>query len=76
METEQNVRDYIRNDIDLDERDINIERAHRLPSKEKPRPVIVKFSFYKDREKILKTYKQKKTSSPKGNDRSPENKHF
>ena len=59
-ETAQNVRDYIRKDLDMDERDINIERAHRLPSKEKPRPVIVKFSFYKDREKILKTYKQKK----------------
>ena len=59
-ETEQNVRDYIRKDLDMDERDINIGRAHRLPSKEKPRPVIVKFSFYKDRETILKLYKLKK----------------
>ena len=59
-ETEQNVRDYIRKDLEIDESGVQIERAHRLSSKEKPRPVIVKFSFYKDRDKILKTYKQKK----------------
>ena len=54
------VRDYIRKDLEIDESRVQIERAHRLSSKEKPRPVIVKFSFYKDRDEILKTYKQKK----------------
>ena len=37
---------------------ISIERAHRLPGKFKPRPIIVKFSFYKDRERILRRYRE------------------
>lgn len=59
-ETEELVRDYIQKDLEIDESRISIERAHRLSSKEKPRPVIVKFSFYKDRDRVLKKYKQKK----------------
>ena len=39
---------------------MSIERAHRIQGSEKPRPVIIKFSFYKDREKVLKTYRQKR----------------
>ncbi|MEW8544943.1 MAG: hypothetical protein AB2693_15565 [Candidatus Thiodiazotropha sp.] len=59
-DTEKLVREYISKDLDMDDTDISIERAHRIPSREKPRPIIVKFSFYKDRDRILKTYRQKR----------------
>ena len=39
---------------------MKIERANRLPSKNSPRPIIVKFSFYKDRDNVLQTYRQKR----------------
>jgi hypothetical protein len=48
------VRDYIRDELSMNESDIRIERAHRLYSNNKPRPLIVKFSFYKDKENVLK----------------------
>ena len=44
-QSEQLVRDYIHDELHLDDSDIKIERAHRLYSKNKPRPLIVKFSF-------------------------------
>ena len=59
-ESENVIRSYISNELDLEESNIQIERAHRIPSKSSPRPIIVKFSFYKDREKILKTYREKR----------------
>ena len=45
-------------DLELNGDDISIERAHRIRGSEKPRPLIVKFSFYKDRYRVLKTYMQ------------------
>ena len=57
-QSEQIVRDYIRDELQLDDTDIRIERAHRLYSKNKPRPLIVKFSFYKDKEIVLKKYRE------------------
>ena len=59
-DTESKVREYIGRDLELNEASISIERAHRIQGSEKPRPVIIKFSFYKDREKVLKTYRQKR----------------
>ena len=59
-ESENVIRSYISNELDLEESNIQIERAHRIPSKSSTRPIIVKFSFYKDREKILKTYREKR----------------
>ena len=59
-ETEDKVREYISKDLDLNQSNISIERAHRIPGTEKPRTVIVKFSFYKDKEKILKSYREKR----------------
>ena len=56
--TEQKVRNYIQNDLKINSDNISIERAHRLPGKFKPRPIIVKFSFYKDRERILRRYRE------------------
>ena len=59
-ESENAVRSYISNELSLDELSIQIERAHRISSKTSPRPVIVKFSFYKDRERILNSYWEKR----------------
>ena len=59
-ESENVIRSYISNDLNINDSNIQIERAHRIPSKSTPRPVIVKFSFYKDRERILKAYREKR----------------
>ena len=59
-ETEDKVREYISKDLDLNQSNISFERAHRIPGTEKLRSVIVKFSFYKDKEKILKSYREKR----------------
>lgn len=59
-ETENKVRDYIKTNLKLTDT-IQIERAHRLPVKSNgPRPVIVKFSFFKDKDKILQSYRENK----------------
>lgn len=61
--TEMKVREYIAKDLEIDESQMSIERAHRLPSNQKPQPVIAKFSFFKDKEKVLRTYRQKRKES-------------
>ena len=66
-ESELKVRDYIRDDLGVDESSIQIERAHRLRSKNSPRPVIVKFSHYKDRDKVLKVYREKRKAQNNDN---------
>ena len=42
-ESESKVRNYIYDDLGVDESSIRIERAHRIRSKNSPRPIIVKF---------------------------------
>ena len=59
-ESENTIRSYIANELNLFESSVQIERAHRIPSKTSPRPVIVKFSFYKDRDKVLNAYRDKR----------------
>ena len=72
-ETETKVRTYIKDELGIESENIQIERAHRLLGKYKPRPVIVKFSFYKDKNKILRKYKDKvKTERENGTLRSDE----
>ena len=41
---------------------MSTERVHRLRSKSTPAPIIAKFSFFKDREKVLKAYREKRKS--------------
>ena len=43
-QSEDKVRQYLKDNSDKDESKISIERAHRLPSSSKPRRIIVKFS--------------------------------
>ena len=72
-ETETKVRTYIKDELGIESENIQIERAHRPPGKYKPRPVIAKFSFYKDKNKILRKYKDKvKTKRENGTLRSDE----
>ena len=59
-ESETKVRDYISNGLGIDESTIRVERAHRIRSKISPRSIIVKFSHYKDRDKVLKVYHEKR----------------
>ena len=40
-QTELKTRNYLSTQLDIDESNIQIERAHRLPSRSNPRPVIV-----------------------------------
>ena len=55
--TEEKFRDYVRDELGIDDRDISTERVHRLKSRSKPSPIIAKFSFYKDRDNVLKKYR-------------------
>ena len=59
-ESEHKIRQFMRDTLDIDESTISIERAHRLPGKYKPRPIIAKFSFFKDRERVLQSFRQKR----------------
>ena len=60
-ESENKVKNYISEGLGIDDSDIRIERAHRLAgSKSVPKPIIVKFSFFKDKERVLRAYRQKK----------------
>ena len=62
--SEEKVRDYIFNSLGINDTDIKIERAHRLPAKSSPRPLIVKFSHYKDKDRILKRYREIRNARP------------
>ena len=61
-ESESNVRKYIFEDLGLDETRISVERAHRINTKSSPRPVIVKFSLFKDKDRVLKAYREKRSN--------------
>ena len=63
-ESETKVRNHIAEGLNIDDSEIRIERAHRLTgSKSVPKPIIVKFSFFKDKEKVLRTYREKKKAT-------------
>ena len=59
-DTENKVREYMRRYLELNGDDISIEQAHRIHGSQKPRPLILKFSFYKDKDRVLKSYRQKR----------------
>lgn len=54
MSGRKKVRGYISQELEIDETQIRIERAHRLRSKTTPKPIIVKFSFFKEKDEVLK----------------------
>ena len=51
---------------------MKIDRAHRLKTRSKPEPIIVKMNFYKDKQKILEKAKEAKRNKPGGHQRSDE----
>ena len=53
-QSETKIGNYLSDELGIDDTNIKIERAHRLPSKSKPSPVIVKFSHFKDKDHVLK----------------------
>lgn len=59
-ESEEKFREYLSDNLKIDQTKIQTERVHRLNTKSSPAPIIVKFSFFKDREKVLKAYKEKR----------------
>ena len=59
-ETESKVKQYIDTNLEMNPSNLSIKRAYRIQSTERPRPIIAKFSFYKEKEKILKTYREKR----------------
>ena len=56
-QSEGKVREYLSTKLNIDVRDMKIERAHRLPNRSSPRPLIVKFSYFTDTELVPKNYR-------------------
>ena len=67
-QSETKIRDYLSQELGLDEASMKIERAHRLPSKSKPRPIIVKFPHFKDKDQVLKKYRAKRREQQEADD--------
>lgn len=61
-QSETKVRGIVTDKLGIDGDDIALERAHRLKSKGETAPIIVKFSFYKDRCAVLAAAKKLKGS--------------
>ena len=60
-ESENLIRDFIEENLEMESKDITIERVHRAGSKinGRKRPIIVKFLNHKDKHAVLNQYKQK-----------------
>ena len=60
-ESENLIREFIERNLEMESKDITIERAHRIGSKinGKKRAIIVKFLNYKDKDAVLNQYRQK-----------------
>ena len=60
-ESENLIGDFIEENLEMESKDITIERARRTGSKinGKKRPIIVKFLNHKDKDAILNQYRQK-----------------
>ena len=60
-ESENQIREFIEENLEMESKEITIERAHRTGSKinGKKRAIIVKFLNYKDKDAVLNQYRQK-----------------
>lgn len=59
-QSEHKIRNYLCDQFEIDVTDFRIKRAHRLPSKSSPCPIIVNFSYFKDKENVFKVYRAKR----------------
>ena len=57
--SEEKLREYLTDELHINESRIQTERVHRLKTKSSPAQIIAKFSFFKDRDAVLKQYRQK-----------------
>ena len=64
-DTEEKARKYLE-EIGV-EKDVKIDRAHRLKTKNKPEPIILKLNYYKDKENILEKARDAKRRRRKDN---------
>ena len=71
--TEGKFREYVSRELNLNESNIQTERVHRLRSKGKPSPIIVKFSFFKDRDLVLRKYRDMRKAEREANAGKDEN---
>ena len=60
-ESENQIREFIEENLEMESKEITIETAHRTGSKinGKKRAIIVKFLNYKDKDAVLNQYRQK-----------------
>ena len=60
-ESENLIREFIEENLEMESKDITVERAHRVGSKinGKKRPIIVKLLNYRDKDAALNQYRQK-----------------
>ena len=60
-ESENLIREFIERNLEMERKDISIERAHRTGSKMngKKRAIIVTFLNYEDKDAVLNQYRQK-----------------
>lgn len=77
-ESEEKVKQIIQEKLQLDQNKITLEKAHRIGrmrngNSSRPRPVVVKFLKYKDKEAVLERAKYLKGSNIYLNEDFPEN---
>ena len=60
-ESDNLIREYIERNLEIESKDMTIERAHRTGSKTngKKKAIIAKFLNYKDKSAVLNQYRQK-----------------
>ena len=58
--SEEKLQEYLTDELHINESRIQTKRVHRLKTKSSPAPIIAKFSFFKDRDAVLKQYRQKR----------------
>ena len=58
-ESEAKKQNYIDEHLNIDGASIQIKKAHSIWGQNSPRPIIVKFLHYKDREYVHKAYREK-----------------
>ena len=61
------VRKYLSQVLNVNVSDMGIERVHRLPGRSSPRPIIVKFSHFKDKDLVLKKYRARRKELQEAN---------
>ena len=54
QDCEETLRSTLAKELKIDMSEIAFERVHRIKTRKSPNPIIAKFTYYKDRESIIK----------------------